>query len=106
MCALTGYTETALVHLSIADITHPDDVGDALAAVAALVAGERDSVVLETRYVTSTGDCIRATESATLMRRDDGSPHYLFCQLNDSPAARQAERVPDEDHRRLQRATA
>ena len=78
MCALTGYAEAELVGLTIADITHPDDVADDLAAVAALVAGERDSVVLEKRYLTPGGDCIWAAKSATLMRRSRSSSGTLL----------------------------
>ena len=104
MCALTGYTETQLIGLSIADITHPDDVADDLAAVKALVTEERDSVVLDKRYVTPTGDCIWATKSATLMRRRDGTPQYIISQLKDISAVKEAERVWLEEHRRLRRA--
>ena len=104
MCALTGYTATELVRLRIADVTHPDDVARDLAAVAALVAGERESVVMEKRYLTPTGQCIWTAKSATLMRTQDGTPKYVISQLKDISAAKEAERVLREQHRRLQRA--
>ncbi len=104
MCALTGYTATELVHLTIGDITHPDDVAGDLAAVAALVAGERDSVVLEKRYVTAAGDCVWAAKSATLMRRQDGTPWYIISQLEDISARKTHEHALLEEHRRLRQA--
>ena len=103
MCALTGYTEAELTQLSIADITHRDDIADDLVAVAALVAGERDSVALEKRYLRPTGECIWAVKSATMMRTND-SPQYIISQLTDITAAKKAERVLLEEHHRVQRA--
>ena len=104
MCALTGYTATELVQLSISDITHPDDVADDLAAVTALVAGERESVVLEKRYLTATGDCVWAAKSATLMRKEDGTPRYIISQLRDISALKIHEHALMEEQHRLRQA--
>lgn len=104
MCTLTGYAEAELIGLPVADVTHPDDRAGDLAAAAALIAGERDTVMLEKRFLTPAGDCVWTTKSATLMRREDGSPHYIIAQVEDISARKESERSLVEEHRRLRRA--
>jgi PAS domain S-box-containing protein len=104
MCNLTGYSAEQLMGMSIADITHPDDLAADLAGVAGLIAGELSSVVMEKRYLTSAGNVVWTAKSATLARDAGGRPLYVISQLKDISARKMRDEALLERDRRLQEA--
>jgi PAS domain S-box-containing protein len=72
-CRLVGYSEDELRALDFAALTHPDDLALNVKLRRDLLAGERDSFLLEKRYVRKGGDIVwvRTTVSATRSARGD-----------------------------------
>ena len=104
MCLFTGYPEEQLTQLTMADITHPDDLGADLAAMAGLLADERTTYSLDKRYRTSAGVIVWGAKSATLVRREDGSPLHFLAQIQDITARKLNEQALQDERRRLQTA--
>jgi len=105
MCALTGYPDEQLTQLTMADITHPDDVDADLAAMAGLLANdEQATYAVDKRYRTADGLIVWGAKSATLVRREDGSPLHFLAQIQDITARKLNEQALLDERRRLQTA--
>jgi len=104
MCAFTGYPEEQLTQLTMADITHPDDLDADLAAMAGLLTDERTTYSMDKRYRTAAGVIVWGAKSATLVRREDGSPLHFLAQILDITARKLNEQALQDERRRLQTA--
>ncbi len=92
MCTMLHYSETELLSATRDQLTHPDDLGDDLAQVAALIAGEIDHCELEKRFLDARGEIVWTTVSRSLVRDDDsGAPLYFIAQVQDVTERRQFE---------------
>jgi diguanylate cyclase (GGDEF)-like protein/PAS domain S-box-containing protein len=80
---LTGYTKDALVGMSFADITHPDDLDGDLEALRQLRDGERRRYVTEKRYLRADGEVIWIALSASPVRDEDRGTLYLISHMQD-----------------------
>jgi PAS domain S-box-containing protein len=77
-CELTGYEAEELYDLTFADLTHPEDLDQTLAADASLLAGETGGYELEKRYLRKDGAAIWISTAVGLLRGEDGEPlHYI-----------------------------
>ena len=83
LCAITGYSREELLRSRFQDITHPGDLDQSLAAVAEMVAGQRDALALEKRYVRKDGAVVGISLSSAVVRNDDGTPAYLISIIED-----------------------
>ena len=83
LCRLVGYSESELLSMSWADITHPDDLEESRASMRPVLAGEFESCELEKRYLRSDGEVIWARFSTSLVRDRLGDPSYLIGQFAD-----------------------
>jgi PAS domain S-box-containing protein len=92
---LTGYAESELLGMTFHDITHPDDLDDALELANRLFAGEIDTYQMEQRYVRKDGHPIWIELTASGVQDDDG-PRYAITQIQDITGRR---------HLDLERAT-
>ena len=73
-CAMLGYAREEIIgKISMADITHPDDLGIGLEKVQALRRGEIAAFTLEKRYVTKTGDIVNAMVFAHGIHDENGN---------------------------------
>jgi PAS domain S-box-containing protein len=88
---LFGYDQDELVRLSIADLTHPDDLAADLGQLADMTAGKIPSYRMEKRYVRKDRSVVWAELSVALVRRDDGAPDYLIAQAQDITGRRAVE---------------
>lgn len=104
MCRFTGYSEAQLGQLSVADITHPDDLSADRAVMAAALAGDRSSPAIDERYRTPSGAYVWGAKSATLVRRHDGSPRHFIAQIQDITLRKTQEEGLVEANRRLRHA--
>ena len=104
MCAFTGYSDQELLELTMADITHPDDLAADLAAMAAARAGESDSYTMDKQYRTASGATVWGAKSATLVRGDDGTPLHFISQTLDITARKRGEQALLDERRRLRDA--
>ncbi len=91
VCAITGYSEAELLHMTFQDITHPDDLNGDLALVESLLRGENSSFQLEKRYIRKDGQSVWILLSASLVRDAQGRPHQFVSQIQDISARRRAE---------------
>ncbi len=104
MCRITGYTDEQLLRLSVADVTHPDDMAADVAVSDRLLAGELITHTLEKRYLTASGTTVWAAKSVSLVRRDDGSPLHFIAQIQDVTDRITNEQLLAKERRRLSEA--
>ncbi len=93
MCRMFGYTEKELLSLSIAELTHPDDVAASGQVVKQLIQGdcENDICALEKRYVRKDGKVIWARINVALIRDSQGVPLHMSGELEDISERKEAE---------------
>ena len=68
MCAITGYSADQLTSMSIADITHPDDLSVSLDALDAAVTGRAVVDRAEKRYVRADGSHVWVAITSSVIR--------------------------------------
>ena len=83
MCHTMGYTAAELLALSIADLTHPDDLATSQKLLKALIASEIPSFEVEKRYVQKGGSVITAILQCATIRDAKGNVVALIGQLLD-----------------------
>ena len=71
-CRMLGYTEEEMRELNFAVLTHPDDLDLNLKLRDEVLAGTRDSFVMEKRYVHKNGDIIWTRHSVSASRTTEG----------------------------------
>jgi diguanylate cyclase (GGDEF)-like protein/PAS domain S-box-containing protein len=89
---ITGYSQDELVGMSFRDVTPADDVGADEDALAALVAGDRETFHAEKRYVRSDNTIVWIALSVSTVRDSEGKPQHLISQMQDITARKAAER--------------
>jgi PAS domain S-box-containing protein len=82
-CRMLGYEPTELCGASHRDLTHPDDVGEDRQFVSAALAGDRDSVEREKRYIRKDGSVLWARTRVEVIRDQAGSPLYFVSYVQD-----------------------
>jgi diguanylate cyclase (GGDEF)-like protein/PAS domain S-box-containing protein len=80
---LTGYTKDALVGMSFADITHPDDLDADLEALRQLGDGDRRRYLTEKRCLRADGEVIWISLSVSPVRDEDRGTLYLISHMQD-----------------------
>ena len=90
LCAMLHYSEAELLSATRDQLTHPDDLGDDLEQVVALITGEIDHCDMEKRFFDARGEIVWTTVSRSLVRDDDsGEPLYFIAQVQDVTERRQ-----------------
>ena len=91
-CRMTGYEERELVGYHARMLAHEAEVGDILARVRSLAAGEITAVEDEFRYIKADGSTGWVQVSASLVRAEQGgAPQYLIAQLQEITDRREAQ---------------
>lgn len=80
---MLGYAESDLAALTMADITHPDDVDATSQALRKLVNGEISHYSLEKRYIRKDGQFVWANVTSSIIRDMKGNPLYVIGMLED-----------------------
>ena len=83
LCDMLGYSEGELKSLSVAAVTHPDDLAVGRECVRCLTAGEEDVYRFQTRYLRDDGGVVRADVSTSLFRDAQGQPLYFITQTQE-----------------------
>jgi PAS domain S-box-containing protein len=91
LCNFLGYEKEELLQTNFQTITHPDDLDTDIKNVESLISGERNSYLLEKRYLTKAGNIVWALLSATLLRDEDKKPAFFLSQLVDITALKEAD---------------
>ena len=90
---LTGYSCSELTSLNYSLYTHPDDAIMQARYLRELVDGIRSRVQIEKRYRRKNGDEVWGRLTATLARREDGTPWFLVGIVENITARRRADEV-------------
>jgi PAS domain S-box-containing protein len=88
--AMLGYRTDELVGMSVADVTHADDVAPDLEFAAEIRAGERDSYTREKRYLRKDGSIFWGDLTVSLVRAYDGTPRHVVAHVQDITAQKEA----------------
>jgi PAS domain S-box-containing protein len=82
-CAFVGRPAEALVGHTLAEITHPDEVAEARARLAALGRGEVERYRCARRYLRPDGSIVHAQVTVALLRDEAGRPHRTVGIIED-----------------------
>ena len=82
-CEMTGYTNAELAAMTIAEITHPEDIAASKQAVQQLYAGQVESFTLEKRYIRKDGTCFWSETTAYLVTLQGGQAIYTLGLIQD-----------------------
>jgi PAS domain S-box-containing protein len=101
MLSITGYTRDELMQMSYRDITLEADRGEDLRLNRQIVSGEIDSFQMEKRFRRKDGRIIWAKVTATLARKDDGTPDYYIAIVEDIDELKRSELTRMENEARF-----
>ncbi|MDQ1288853.1 MAG: hypothetical protein QG622_2419 [Actinomycetota bacterium] len=90
MCRLLGRSGTRMHGLTLADITHREEVDREAVPLARLVRGEIETYEVEKRVIRPGGDFLWARVTVSAVRDDDDVPQHLVVQALDITEARRA----------------
>jgi len=90
-CAMLGYSEKELMGKHLADITHPEDVGENLGKQKQLGDGSIDHYRMEKRFVHKNGNRVYGLLDANLIRNKERTPHYFLGSVVDITKRKQLE---------------
>ena len=90
-CRMLGYERDELLHMTWAQVTHPDDLEANLAYANRLLAGEIDGYTYDKRFIRKDGEIIHATMSAKCVRGADGSIDYIVSLIQDITKRKESE---------------
>jgi diguanylate cyclase (GGDEF)-like protein/PAS domain S-box-containing protein len=100
LCRLLGRNADLLLTLGAADVTHPDDVANSVAALARVVeTGEL--VSLDKRYVRLDGSIVWANSGLTRLEDDDGRPRAVLAVTVDLTERKRAAEALEESEASL-----
>jgi PAS domain S-box-containing protein len=100
-CRMLGYASEELLRISHREVTHPDDVGGDNAFVAGALAGTRESLEREKRYLHKDGSVVWAHVLAQVIREAGGEPKYFISHVQDVSDRRQAQSLLRDSERTL-----
>lgn len=97
LCRIVGRSAAELHALSIAAVTHPDDLGEDVALLTRLRDGEIESYQVEKRYRHSDGRWVWTSLHAATVRDAGGNPLHYVAQIVDIDEQRRtADRLRDQ----------
>ncbi len=102
-CRMLGYTEPELRLMNFADVTHPDDLHLNLEMRDELLAGQRESLVMEKRYMRKDGSFMWAQTSVSATHSADGELATLIVIAEDISERKQVVQQLEELSRRTER---
>jgi diguanylate cyclase (GGDEF)-like protein/PAS domain S-box-containing protein len=91
LCGIVGYSETELLNSDFQTITHADDLGNDLAHIYRLLAGELITCQVEKRYLHKDGQEVWALTSISLVHDAQGEPLHFIFQIEDITERKRAE---------------
>lgn len=82
-CEIVGYTKAELLHLSVQDLTHKDDLAAEAAELRKIYDGVTDRFTIEKRYIRKDGSPIWVSCTASAVRDNSGQLKYLISVIED-----------------------
>jgi PAS domain S-box-containing protein len=100
-CQMLGYSEEELLHLTIHEVTHPDDREFSAAKLESSFADGSEEYSIEKRYVRKDGAIIRVLINWTVVRDAEGRPLRTVTNIQDVTEAKQIEEALRTSEARL-----
>lgn len=91
-CEVLGYAQEEALHLSLQNVTHPEDLDADRALAVKLTRGEIQRYQLEKRYIRKDGAPVEVIIRVSLLRKRDGSPSHFIAQVEDITLPKRLER--------------
>lgn len=91
LCEIVGYGEAELLESDFQAITHNTDLGNDLAHIYRMLAGEALTCQVEKRYIHKDGQEVWALTSISLVHDAQGSPLHFIFQIEDITERKRAE---------------
>ena len=107
-CEILGYSKEEILQLNSLELTHSDDRPAVEMMVRKAINGDVDEYTLEKRYIKKNGDYIWINLTASLIRLNDGKPHFFITIVQDVDARKKTEfalQYSEERYRSLIEAT-
>ena len=99
--AMLGYTAEEMQSISFSSITHPEDIAESRECIRALVAGERDTWVMQKRYLAKDGRHVWTHVTTRLQRDADGKPLHFLTHIQDISESKVSEKKLRESEARF-----
>jgi PAS domain S-box-containing protein len=90
-CQFLGYPPSELIGMHFSKFTHPDDLQLDLDLYQSMLAGERNSYIIDKRYLRKDGAVIWGRLSVSLIRNQNQSVRYVAVVCEDITERKQAE---------------
>ena len=81
--AMLGYSLEEMNQIPFAEITHPDDLAESKECVRCLLAGERDTWVMDKRYIAKDSRVVWTHVETKLLRDAGGAPLHFLTHIHD-----------------------
>lgn len=94
-----GYTREEMFHMSIAELSHPEDMGKNLDLYKELLEGKSNSYRMEKRYIKKNGEIIWGYINSTVLTNFQGEPSHIMTILVDITERKKIE----EEHLKIQK---
>ena len=83
LCEMFGYSREEMLAIGWEEMTHPDDLAGNLAAVGEVLRGERESYILDKRFIRKDGSILYARLDARYQRNAAGQIEVVFATIQD-----------------------
>ncbi len=100
-CAFVGYSEKELLQMTIAEVTHPEDLAREQELTRKLIAAEIRDYTIEKRYLRKDGSVVWGSMTATLVRSASGEAMYTLAIIQAIEERKQAEEQLRESEERF-----
>ncbi|HVF57367.1 MAG TPA: EAL domain-containing protein [Pyrinomonadaceae bacterium] len=97
LCEILGYSERELLSTDFLTVTHPDDLGAALANISQLLKGKTPTSQMEKRYINKSGHEVWVHWSVSLVRDSYSKSVHLIFQIQDITDRKMAEQQLHHD---------
>jgi two-component system sensor histidine kinase/response regulator len=91
LCTLLDYSPEEFAQMTFHVVAHPDELDDFQVRLQSLLMGDRCTYQLEKRCRHRQGHFVWGLLSLSLVRDDQGQPHYFVCQVQNISDRKQAE---------------
>jgi PAS domain S-box-containing protein len=106
LCEITGYATMELLSMTLAELTHPEDMEEEQPLHDKLVEGEIPNYRIEKRYLRKDGTPVWVMHNASTVHDASGKLLYGIAQVEDISERKRAEESLSEVHAELERRAA
>jgi PAS domain S-box-containing protein len=99
--SMVGYSREELRQVNVSQITHPEDVAEALSLFDGLRDGKSEGYHREKRYLRKDGAVVWAQTSASAIRNTEGGLVYIISMVEDITERKKVVRALEESERKL-----